>query len=207
MKNKSGYSSAELLIAVVSLFLVAAAVFSIYLFIKKDERKITIVNTLVAKKIEFENLFTREETFLNTVIAKVNTNMQCLRTNTPCADAYVGKESAPENDRIVLFDDHGNPFYDGRASNARGFTEDGTPCNEFKYGEPGNDGCPIGYIISWHAEKPKTDAAGNTLTITIKLVFNPSATHPERENIRHLLDRAVSPYDLEFKQPLVAGSN
>jgi hypothetical protein len=193
--GKKGISVVELSVAVAATALVSAAVVSINFNLKKSEKRIAVINNILEKKRYFDTVLSNERSFINTVKNIQNINMGCLRSLGTCDVSHVSNEYRPGLDRIVLSDSHGNVIYDGRETNTKGFTEGGAECLGFDYNGPGNDNCPIGYIVSWHIAKAQLDS-GNNITITAKTVYNPSDSNSLKPVIRALLQSSnVTPYD------------
>ena len=193
--GNKGLSIVELTVATAAAALVGVAVMSINFNIKKSEKRIAVINNILEKKRFFDTVLSNENSILNTVKNVQNINMGCLRSLGTCDAAYVSNEYRAGLDRIVLNDPHGNVAYDGRNSNIKGFTEGGAECSGFDYTGPGNDDCPIGFIISWHLAKAQLDS-GNNITITAKAVYNPSDSNRLKPVITALLNSSpVTPYD------------
>lgn len=193
--SKNGISIVELSVFVAAATIVGAAVVSVQFNIKRGEKKLQVINTLLEKKRQLDDVLKEKETFVKTVKNLENLSMICVRNELECPEENVANKFRPDLSRIALYDSHGNLFYDGRGTNSKGFTDMGVECEGFTYGGVGNDSCPIGYIINWHvAKKDLTD--DNTLTISAKLVYNPSDKNPQKKLINNLISGAdLSPYD------------
>jgi hypothetical protein len=193
--SKNGISIVELSVFVAAATIVGAAVVSVQFNIKRGEKKLQVINTLLEKKRQFDEVLKQKETFVKTVKNLENLSMICVRNELECPEEHVANKYRPDLSRIALYDQHGNLFYDGRGSNSKGFTDTGAECEGFSYGGAGNDNCPIGYIINWHVgKKDLTD--NNNLTISAKLVYNPSDNNPQKRIINNLISGSdLSPYD------------
>lgn len=193
--SKNGITLVELSVFVAAASIVGAAVVSVQFNIKRGEKKLQVVNTLLEKKRQFDDVLKEKETFVKTVKNLENLSMICVRNELECPEEYVANKFRPDLSRIALYNQHGNLFYDGRGTNSKGFTDTGAECEGFTYGGAGNDNCPIGYIVNWHvAKKDLTD--NNSLTISAKLVYNPSDNNPQKKLINNLIAGGdLSPYD------------
>ena len=193
--SKSGISILELSVVLAAAAVVSAAVVSVQFNLKRGERKLQVVNVLLEKKHQFETVLKEKETFIKTVKNLENLSLICVRNELSCPAEYVANKYRADLSRIVLYDKFGNQFYDGRTTNNKGFTDNGTVCDGFSYGGSGNDNCPIGYIINWHVAKQNL-AEDNSLTFSVKLVYNPSDNHPLKKIINNLITGDdLSPYD------------
>jgi hypothetical protein len=195
LMSKNGISIVELTVFIAAATIVGAAVVSVQFNIKRGEKKIQVINTLLEKKRQFDEVLKEKETFIKTVKNLENLSMICVRNELSCPAEHVANKYRPDLSRIALYNQHGNLFYDGRGTNSKGFTDTGAECEGFTYGGAGNDNCPIGYIVNWHvAKQDLTDE--NSLSISAKLVYNPSDNNPQKTIINNLIAGAdLSPYD------------
>jgi hypothetical protein len=193
--SKKGITLVELSVFIAAASIVGAAVISVQFNIKRGEKKLQVVNTLLEKKRQFDDVLKEKETFVKTVKNLENLSMICVRNELACPAENVANKFRPDLSRIALYNQHGNLFYDGRGTNSKGFTDMGAECEGFTYGGAGNDNCPIGYIVNWHIAK--TDLTdNNSLTISVKLVYNPSDNNPQKKLVNNLIAGAdLSPYD------------
>ena len=193
--SKSGMSILELSVFLAAAAIVSAAVVSVQFNLKRGEKKLQVINILLEKKHQFETVLQEKEAFVKTVKNLENLSMICVRNELSCPAEFVANKYRADLSRIVLNDKFGNQFYDGRGSNSKGFTDSGAACEGFTYAASGNDDCPIGYIINWHvAKQDLTD--NNSLTISAKLVYNPSDNHPLKRIVNNLISgNDLSPYD------------
>lgn len=184
IKNRSGQSLVELVI-----YAALAAIFSLFVSslisnLNRGQKKIIIAAKFLEKKNQIQEILYKEQTFKNTRAAVENAGMQCLRDKVPCEARYVSNSGyIPYLEEIVLYDGSPAPgriFHDGRSSSNKGFTENGAECVGFSAFGTGNDSCPSGYIIYWSVDRP-SGTMGINLTITAKLIYNPSPGNNLRE--------------------------
>lgn len=163
----------------------------------QGQKRISLKARLTEKKNYFQNILNAEFTFPNTIAATVNTNMQCLRDKVTCNASYVAAGYSSTLDQITLYNSAPTPgvtVHDGRTTNNKGFTENGAECTGFSATGPGNDDCPIGYVINWYISNIGA-TEGISLTITVKMIFNPSDNHKLKKLINANLNTPLSAYD------------
>jgi hypothetical protein len=126
-----------------------------------------------------------------------------LRDHVVCNPSFVASSYSSTQDRLLLFDNSpapGQPIYDSRGTSSAGFTNKGAVCNTFSATGAGNDDCPIGYFITWYLSSGGNNN-GVSMTITAKLVFNPSDSHPMKNLINAAFDNnTLGNYDVSATQ-------
>ncbi|AGH94268.1 thrombospondin type-1 domain-containing protein [Pseudobdellovibrio exovorus] len=208
--NSAGFSLIQLMVGVGLATIVSVAVINMMGFSNQEQKRAQFRNDLLKLKNSFSEVLHQDQSILNTIAATANTNMACLRNRTACAASLVASGYSPTLDRIAIYNsgpNGGQIFYDGRASSSAGFTEKGTKCTGFSAAGAGNDACPIGYITNWYVNQTSSDQ-GLTLTITAKLVFNPSDTHPLKTFVNATgSDTRVGQYDVIVSKRVLSLSN
>lgn len=195
--NQKGMSLIELLVSFAMASVASLGVYSAMNNMNKDKKRIELLAILAEKKNSFSRILDDPQTFKNTIAATENSNMQCLRDKVACDPTFIGNTYSSAQDRIVLYGpQQGLPFYDGRSTNNRGFTDRGAECSGFSYDlNNGNDSCPIGYLITWFAQNSGGSGIGTTVTITAKLVFNPSSESSMKSFINANAETPIRSYD------------
>lgn len=194
IRNNKAFSLIEILVAVVCTFIVAVGFVTIQRNLGKGSNDLALVNTIIEKKRVFDAVLSDRQAFLNTINRPENANMACVRNGGTCDARYVANAYNENQDRIVVYDANNNLFYDGRATNTKGFTEQGTACDGFQYTGPGNDKCPIGFAVSWYLGSSDL-AKSNNITFVAKMVYNPSDKNSQKRKINTLVNSEMNAYD------------
>lgn len=197
--HQSGMSLIELLVALGISSIVALGLAMALDNMNKGQKRVSLVASLTEKKSYFQTILNADNTFTNTIAATVNTNMQCLRDKTTCSASYVASAYSATLDQITLYNNAptpGAPLHNGRVTSNKGFTEKGAECTGFSATGPGNDDCPVGYIINWYLSNTGA-TEGISLTITAKMVFNPSDNHKLKKLINANLSTPLGAYDAQ----------
>lgn len=197
--NQRGFSLISVIVALGLGSIVSLGVMNMMQVSRQEQRKLALRNEFVSIKNRFAENLHKDQTFLNTIAATANTNMNCLRQKTNCAAAHIANAYSPTLDRVVIYNsgsNGGSVFYDGRASATNGFTEKGMACTGFSLSGAGNSECPIGFITNWYVNQASS-TEGLALTINAKMVFNPADNHPlKRLFYAPHLDTALGSYDI-----------
>ncbi|AGH94264.1 thrombospondin type-1 domain-containing protein [Pseudobdellovibrio exovorus] len=197
--NTKGIGLLQLLLAVGLGSIVSLAFVNALQVSDHEQRKLQLRNELLAIKNHFASTLHQDQTFLNTIAALENTNMQCLRDRTVCDAGFVGSEYSPLQERLVLYNQSPSPgqiFYDGRATSSTGFTTKGATCTGFSATGAGNSDCPIGFITTWYLSDVGS-YKGVALTLNAKMVFNPADDHPlKRFFYAQHVDTVLGSYDI-----------
>lgn len=183
LKQKSniyscGFSLIELMVSVSVLSLVITGLIHIVNNHQIDQQKVKLQQQILSLQNNFEKIIRDNSAWRNTVQDSANPGLDCLRLHNPCT-GFIYTNYSPTLDRIVLKDGANNIFYDGRSTNNKGYSLQGSECSGFSYDTTsGNDDCPVGFIVSWRA----LSAANNPqIVVTAKLVFNPKDSHPYKK--------------------------
>lgn len=209
--NKAGFGLIEVMIVATVVALICIAIIAALDGLRLEIKKQRLTNSLQMIKNNIEQILTSKVSWDNTINA--NPNMLCIKNQVACdgsvlpgnyvknptrlpplpspvSNEYEGYYMDDTNSEIVIRDGAdagGQIFYDGRRStNTSGFTEAGERCVGFSYPPaPGNDACPIGYVINWRA---LTNGRNPKITIIARLIFNPSNNHPLKKVINSNLN-------------------
>ncbi len=191
-------SLVELIVALGLVSIVSIAIAMILDNVSQGQRKNLLFASLIQKKNQFQSVLDGDNTLANTIAAGPNTGMQCLRDRVTCDAGNVASAFSPYLNQVILYNNApkpGAPFHDGRVISDKGFTEKGTECTGFSPNPTtGNDNCPVGYVVNWYIS-----SAGNTkgisLTMTAKMIFNPSDSNKLKRLINSTLFTPLGPYD------------
>lgn len=200
-EDQPGFSLIEVIIVASITLLISLAVASYLINLQKEQKKQSLLQNLSLLKSQFENIIKNDASWDRTISSLTNASMACLRNRTKCntgpGQNFVNSRPNDEfidfpASEINLYDGANQMFYNGRkTSNTSGFTETGAVCAGFSYSGPGNDNCPIGYIVNWRA---LTNDEAPLLLISAKLVFNPSDSHPLKKLINATIPSGALPY-------------
>ncbi|MBY0451870.1 MAG: hypothetical protein K2P92_02465, partial [Bdellovibrionaceae bacterium] len=194
IRNKKAFSLVEIMVAIVCTFIVGIGFFAIQRNLSKGDADLKVINTIIEKKRVFDTVLSDRKAFLNTINRPENANMACLRNGGSCDNRYIANTYNENQDRIVVYDQNNQLFYDGRATNTKGFTDKGTACDGFKYDGEGNDECPIGFAVSWFVGNADVTKANN-ITFVAKMVYNPSDKNSQKRKINSQVNSQMSAYD------------
>lgn len=214
-RNSAGFGLIEVMIFALVIAIICVAIITALNGLRLEVKKQRVINTLENSKMIIATLLSSKDSWLNTVNA--NSNMACLRSpyatrcdgsdmtapgnfvKTPASDNEYLDDAASE---IILKDGSTSPgqtFYDGvRATNSvtgMGFTESGTPCTGFVYPPAaGNDNCPVGYVINWHAT---TNMPNPKIVVVARMLYNPATSTIKNLLYSNLVDTApTTKYDV-----------
>lgn len=202
--SQAGFGIIEVMVAAGLLLIIAIGISALITNMQKEQRRQQLLATFSLMQNQMQNLIKNENSWKSTLDdAASNPNMECLRRGLRCDGSAVPGNyvnAAPDSQfvnnaasEIILKDGSGNIFYDGRVgSNTRAFTEGGSPCTGFTYNAPGNDLCPIGYIINWRATSADITPQ---IIVSAKMIYNPTDANPFKKFVNALpLASMPSPY-------------
>lgn len=197
--NAKGIGLLQLLLAVGLGSIVSMAFVNALHVSEHEQKKLQLRNELLSIKNHFANVLHQDQTFVNTIAASENINMQCLRNRAECDAGFVGSQYSPLQERLVLYNQAPSPgqiFYDGRATSHQGYTTKGAACTGFSASGTGNSDCPLGFITTWYLSDVGS-YKGVALTLNAKMIFNPADDHPlKRFFYAQQLDTVLGSYDI-----------
>lgn len=202
-RAEKGFGIIEVMVAAGLLLIIAIGISALITNMQKEQRRQQLLATFSSFQNQIQNLIKNENSWKNTIDLPANASMECLRQGKRCDGSVVPGNYVNGADdtefvnnpasEIALVDGAGNVFYDGKtAANIAGFTEAGSKCTGFTYNAPGNDRCPIGYIINWRA---KSADVTPQLVVSARLIYNPSDANPFKKFVNALpLASMTAPY-------------
>ncbi len=205
LRNNFGMGLVELIVAAGLATVVSLAIATLYENMSYGQKRVALTDSLLGKKLYFQKMIEDDTALSNTIAAAVNVNMQCLRDKVVCNSVHVATAFSSSLDQITLYNNAPNPgaaVHDGRITSNRGFTEKGAECVGFSATGPGNDSCPVGYIINWYLSHAG-QVGGISITLTAKMIFNPTTNNKFKQLINSNLTTPLGPYDASFTKTVV----
>lgn len=197
IKNHSGFSLIEVIIAFGLMGFLALVMSSLFSDMYKAQKQTNVVNTIEQMRLNIIKLTNDGGPWRKTIEQSDNaTVFDCLITQTPCDDSGATTMSSGDSTSNAVLD--AAPFislprlqngsgttaadtYINNTSGTRGFTDRGEPCNTFNPDPAvGNDACPIRWSIRFAYECP--GGTGSTCMNPITRVLGILYYHPTPNN-------------------------
>jgi len=177
--NKKGMGMVEVMVAAAMAAMVSLGVATMMQNSMKESRRVTLLDTLKNKKIQFDNMMRDPDVWNATLNNNGGVPFTQLKTTTN-STSEIPFTSPVE---FQMYNADGSLAYDLLGPSdmtGNGFTEKGGPCSTFNGNSgSGTDNCPFSYRLLVGVDCPVSGAVSCTnpnLKLVARLVYNPSST-------------------------------